>query len=246
MEHPNIARVFDAGATDTGLPYFVMELVRGELDWIVMKCLEKDRARRYETANGLAKDLQRYLDDEPVLARPPTARYRLAKFARRNKSLVATTLAIMLALTVGLGVATWQAVEAMRQRDRSEHQLYRWSLGQQDPRPALAIRVGFARGACGDLSGPKASMLYSGSYGDPGWCCPGWRWSGSPPGGRPAAARTRGLLGNTISRTSTAALNTSTSTRVTARRVLAKLKKPSLTAGFFPGSWTARLSSCPL
>src|SRR5262249_36550260 len=58
------------------------KLVRGELDWIVMKCLEKDRARRYETANGLARDVQRYLADEPVEACPPSAGYRLRKLAR--------------------------------------------------------------------------------------------------------------------------------------------------------------------
>ena len=60
-------------------------LVRGELDWIVMKCLEKDRNRRYETANGFAQDIQRYLADEPVQACPPSAAYRLRKFVRRNK-----------------------------------------------------------------------------------------------------------------------------------------------------------------
>ncbi len=60
-------------------------LVRGELDWIVMKCLEKDRNRRYETANGFAQDVQRYLADEPVQACPPSAGYRFRKFARRNK-----------------------------------------------------------------------------------------------------------------------------------------------------------------
>ena len=65
-------------------------LLRGELDWIVMKALEKDRARRYETANGLAADLRRYLDDEPVQACPPSAGYRLRKFARRNKRILAT------------------------------------------------------------------------------------------------------------------------------------------------------------
>ena len=59
--------------------------MRGELDWIVMKALEKDRNRRYETANGLAHDVERYLDDEPVQACPPSARYRLRKFVRRNK-----------------------------------------------------------------------------------------------------------------------------------------------------------------
>ena len=60
--------------------------MRGELDWIVMKALEKDRNRRYETANGLAADVERYLNDEPVQACPPSARYRLKKFARRNKA----------------------------------------------------------------------------------------------------------------------------------------------------------------
>ena len=60
--------------------------MRGELDWIVMKCLEKDRNRRYETANGFAADVQRYLNDEPVQACPPSAWYRFRKFARRNKA----------------------------------------------------------------------------------------------------------------------------------------------------------------
>ena len=64
--------------------------MRGELDWIVMKALEKDRSRRYETANGLAADVRRYLDDEPVEARPPSAWYRLGKFARRNRAALTT------------------------------------------------------------------------------------------------------------------------------------------------------------
>jgi serine/threonine protein kinase len=68
-------------------PGKLSKLMRGELDWIVLKTLEKDRNRRYETASGLAADVQRYLDDEPVQACPPTAGYRLRKFARRNKGL---------------------------------------------------------------------------------------------------------------------------------------------------------------
>src|SRR5262249_10821878 len=84
--------------------------VRGELDWIVMKCLEKDRNRRYETANGLALDLQRYLTDEPVLACPPSAGYRLRKFLRRNRGLVLAACLVVLAL-VGGGVGpTWGLV----------------------------------------------------------------------------------------------------------------------------------------
>jgi len=66
-------------------PAKLTKLVRGELDWIVMKALEKDRNRRYETANGFAMDVQRYLADEPVQACPPSAWYRLRKFVRRNK-----------------------------------------------------------------------------------------------------------------------------------------------------------------
>ena len=84
-------------------PAKLTKLVRGELDWIVMKALEKDRSRRYETANGFAMDLQRYLADEPVQACPPSARYRLRKFARRNKVLLAATAAG--GLVVLLGVA---------------------------------------------------------------------------------------------------------------------------------------------
>src|SRR5262249_5914314 len=73
-------------AANRGLePKKLSGLVRGELDWIVMKALEKDRNRRYETASGFALDIQRYLADEPVLACPPSAIYRLRKFARRNK-----------------------------------------------------------------------------------------------------------------------------------------------------------------
>jgi tetratricopeptide (TPR) repeat protein len=96
------------------------QLCRGELDWIVMKALEKDRDHRYETANGLARDLQRYLDDEPVQARPPSRAYRFGKFARRHKAaLLMTGLAVVLLLvTVGVvaGSLGWVTHDrAMRQ-----------------------------------------------------------------------------------------------------------------------------------
>src|SRR5207237_1495167 len=83
-------------------PPRLLHLVRGELDWIVMKCLEKDRGRRYETANGLARDVQRYLADEPVLAGPPSVRYRLRKFVRRNKGAVAAAALVLGALMAGI------------------------------------------------------------------------------------------------------------------------------------------------
>ncbi len=87
-------------------------LVSGELDWIVMRCLEKDRARRYETANGLARDVERYLHDEPVEACPPTAGYRLRKFARKHRNLLTTAAAFAALLLLGVVVSTWQAVRA--------------------------------------------------------------------------------------------------------------------------------------
>jgi serine/threonine protein kinase len=81
--------------------------LRGDLDWIVMKCLEKDRSRRYETANGLARDVQRHLENEPVVARPPSAAYRLQKMVRRNKILFAASGLVTAALVLGLGISTW-------------------------------------------------------------------------------------------------------------------------------------------
>ncbi|MBL9173099.1 MAG: protein kinase [Verrucomicrobiales bacterium] len=92
--------------------------LRGDLDWIVMKCLEKDRTRRYETANGLAADLRRYLDNEPVVARPPSTGYRLRKTMQRNRLAVAATAGIVAALLVGIAASVWQATLATRARDR--------------------------------------------------------------------------------------------------------------------------------
>jgi len=92
-------------------------LVRGELDWIVMKALEKDRSRRYETANGFAADIARYLGDEPVLACPPSTGYRLRKFARRHKGpmLAGAALAALLVLgTVGTSIGLVWALQAER------------------------------------------------------------------------------------------------------------------------------------
>jgi serine/threonine protein kinase len=95
-------------------PAKLSKLVRGDLDWITMKALEKNRSRRYETANGLALDIQQYLSDEPVLAGPPSAGYRLRKFARRNKGPVLAAAAVAIALLGGAAITTWQAVRAKR------------------------------------------------------------------------------------------------------------------------------------
>ncbi|MCC7377448.1 MAG: tetratricopeptide repeat protein [Verrucomicrobiales bacterium] len=88
--------------------------ITGDLDWIVMKCLEKDRRRRYDTVNGLAMDLTRYLSNEPVLARPPSAAYRFQKAFERHRVAFIGVAAVMVALAVGLGFATRQAVRARR------------------------------------------------------------------------------------------------------------------------------------
>jgi tetratricopeptide (TPR) repeat protein len=88
-------------------PAKLTKLVRGDLDWIVMKCLEKDRNRRYETANGVAKDIERYLADEPVLACPPSAGYRLKKFAHRNRGRLMAAAVLGAALLVAVGAAAW-------------------------------------------------------------------------------------------------------------------------------------------
>src|SRR5947207_8746091 len=77
-------------------PKRLRQLFRGELDWIVMKALEKDRNRRYESASAVAADVQRYLGDEPVLACPPSASYRFGKFARRNKAALAMAAVVVL------------------------------------------------------------------------------------------------------------------------------------------------------
>jgi tetratricopeptide (TPR) repeat protein len=119
-------------------------LVRGELDWIVMKALEKDRTRRYVTVNALARDLERYLADEPVEAGPRSAGYRLRKLARRHRSALATAAAFVLLLALAAAVSTWQAVRATRatraeraERDRAVAAEKRAKLEQGNSKAAL-------------------------------------------------------------------------------------------------------------
>ncbi len=110
-------------------PPKLIHQVRGDLDWIVMKCLEKDRTRRYETANGLAMDVEHYLNHQPVTAVAPSTLYRAGKFARRHKVGLAMATAFVLLLAAGAVVSTWQAVRATRaeatekvQRRRAEQE----------------------------------------------------------------------------------------------------------------------------
>src|SRR5262249_45165695 len=100
--------------------YKLIHQLKGDLDWIVMKCLEKDRTRRYETANGLAADLNRHLNDERVVARPPSTAYRFQKAFRRNKLAFTAGSAIAAALVLGIAASVWQAVRAQHESARAK------------------------------------------------------------------------------------------------------------------------------
>jgi serine/threonine protein kinase/tetratricopeptide (TPR) repeat protein len=117
-------------------PAKLTRLVRGELDWIVMKALEKDRNRRYQTANGLAMDVQRYLADEPVLACPPSAGYRLRKFGRRNRRVLATVTLVGVLL-----VAAIIALAVSNAQTRAEYRRAEAEAGRARTNLRLAFEV---------------------------------------------------------------------------------------------------------
>jgi hypothetical protein len=96
-----------------------------------MKALEKDRNRRYETANGFAQDVERYLQDEPVQACPPSPWYRLRKFARRNRVLLTTASVVSLVMAVAVGVSTWLIWRAL-ERERREANFHRITLAHRE------------------------------------------------------------------------------------------------------------------
>ncbi|QEH38911.1 Serine/threonine-protein kinase PknB [Aquisphaera giovannonii] len=114
------ASLSTASARRKADPRRLVASLRGELDWVVMKALEKDRRRRFETANDLAADVMRYLNDQPVEACPPSPLYRFSKFARRNRPTLVAGLLVVLALLIGAGVSAWQAVRATRAERRAE------------------------------------------------------------------------------------------------------------------------------
>jgi hypothetical protein len=116
--------------------------VRGELDWIVMKALEKDRNRRYETATGFARDIERYLNDETVLACPPSAAYRIRKFGRRNKLAFAVGSAAVLVVVsgiIGLAVST---LLISQERDLKIAALHDAQLNEETARTQRTLAVG--------------------------------------------------------------------------------------------------------
>ncbi len=99
------------------------QVLRGELDWIVMKALEKDRERRYESARSFAADVQRYLNDEAVEACPPSAGYRLRKYLRRNRRVLVMAGVVVAALICATAVSTWQAIDANAARKLADQRL---------------------------------------------------------------------------------------------------------------------------
>jgi serine/threonine protein kinase/WD40 repeat protein len=120
-------------------PAKLTKLVRGELDWIVMKALDKDRSRRYETANGFAMDVQRYLADEPVQACPPTVGYRLRKLVRRHKGPAVAVSLVLLALVAGIIGTTWGLVRAEKARSELQEQQSRTRAAERDEALQLAL-----------------------------------------------------------------------------------------------------------
>src|SRR5271165_1589151 len=97
-------------------------MLRGDLDCVVMKCLEKQRDRRYETANGLARDLQRFLNGDPVEAFPPSVSYRLRKFARKHRAGLITSAGFAALLALSSVVSIWQAVRATSDERRAKNE----------------------------------------------------------------------------------------------------------------------------
>jgi serine/threonine protein kinase len=109
-------------------PIQLAKQVRGELDWIVMKALDKDRTRRYETPSALAQDVERHLADEPVEACPPSRGYRLRKFVRKHRAAVLTATVLLVVLAAGAVLSAWQA---MRAREAEARALEEWNKAKE-------------------------------------------------------------------------------------------------------------------
>ena len=146
-------------------PPRLIYLIRGDLDWIVMKALEKDRTRRYETANGLALDIERHLNNEPVLARPPSKSYRLQKMIRRNKGMVAAAGAVLLALLVGFGLSLYLFVQEHRARARAVAAELEQSRLRKQAEEALATEEKLrGQAQISDQLGKVSSLMSEGHY----------------------------------------------------------------------------------
>jgi len=165
-------------------PAKLTRFVRGDLDWIVMKCLEKDRMRRYDTANGLAMDVQRYLKNEPVVACPPSSLYRFRKMVRRNKLAVGAFSSVALSLLFGLGLSTWlwlkegkanaQMLEYMQAFEQQQKQIWRTKV--PSGRTSAATR---STNRVSVVVPPGDARLNGTSYSQ--WATAWWKWSQEMP-----------------------------------------------------------------
>jgi tetratricopeptide (TPR) repeat protein len=134
-------------------------LLRGELDWVVMRCLEKQRDRRYETASALARDVQRYLADEPIEARPPSAAYRLHKFVRRHRVAVWAGMLVGLSLMVGLAGTGVGFLWALRERNRANEEAVRALAAEGDANRRAAELADVADFQAAQLSMVRPALM---------------------------------------------------------------------------------------
>jgi WD40 repeat protein/serine/threonine protein kinase/tetratricopeptide (TPR) repeat protein len=141
-------------------PAKLSRLMRGELDWLVMKALEKDRTRRYETANALSRDIQRYLADEVVEAQPPSVGYRVSKFVRRHKGQVIAASLVLLALLGGIIGTSIGLVRADREREKAEG-LREQAEGLADQNGKLAGEERDAKNKASELATTNAQLAES-------------------------------------------------------------------------------------
>ena len=136
----------------------LVRCVRGELDWIVMKCLEKERSRRYDSAAALADDLERYLRDEPVLAGPPSAAYRAAKFVRRHRFGVAAAAAVLLALIAGVIGTGYGLAKAVHQRTLAKKQATDAELARDESEAVTSFLTQMLQSVQPDESGRDVTV----------------------------------------------------------------------------------------
>jgi serine/threonine protein kinase/formylglycine-generating enzyme required for sulfatase activity len=118
----NIERTTDLAAKRRASPTALWSELRGDLDWITMKAMEKERERRYGSAAALADDIERFLNKEPVLASPPGAVHRLKKYVWRHRTMVAATTSVILALALGLIASVWSLVGAVKSEKNAQEQ----------------------------------------------------------------------------------------------------------------------------
>ena len=156
----------------------IRSIIRGDLDWIVLKALEKDRNRRYQTPNALAADIRRHLKHELVTARPPSRTYRLQKLIQRNRLVSVVGAALVLSLIVGLGISTWQYLEKSRAyRQLVEAGALQERLRSEAESRAYASEVRLAQHALNGNNIGRARALLEGLKPGPGRAdLRGWEW----------------------------------------------------------------------